>query len=88
MGLAERTQAASPCPPEAGTVGSGVGGAGPAVDHVRCVSLEAVLATLHAGTRKLRLNYELAGPADAPVVFVAGGISAHRHVAALSLIII
>ncbi len=44
--------------------------------------IDAVLATRHAGTRKLRLTYELVGPADAPVVFIAGGISAHRHVAA------
>lgn len=48
-------------------------------------SLDAVLASRHAGTRKLRLDYELVGPADAPVVFVAGGISAHRHVAANAL---
>jgi len=36
----------------------------------------------HAGERAVRLGYELAGDEDAPVVFVAGGISAHRHVAA------
>ena len=36
----------------------------------------------HAGTRELRLRYEVQGPADAPAVFVAGGISAHRHVSA------
>ena len=39
------------------------------------------LAMRHAGTRSVRLRYELQGPADAPVVFVAGGISAHRHLA-------
>ncbi|HWS76890.1 MAG TPA: homoserine O-succinyltransferase [Thermomonas sp.] len=50
--------------------------------NVRIGSIDAVLATRHAGTRKLRLAYELVGPAGAPVVFVAGGISAHRHVAA------
>ncbi len=44
--------------------------------------IDAVLATRHAGTRKVRLSYELVGVADAPVVFIAGGISAHRHVAA------
>ncbi|MFT4198070.1 MAG: homoserine O-succinyltransferase [Pseudoxanthomonas sp.] len=42
----------------------------------------AVLALRHAGARTLTLRYELQGPAAAPVVFVAGGISAHRHVAA------
>lgn len=41
-----------------------------------------VLALRHAGTRSVTLRYEVQGPADAPVVFVAGGISAHRHVAA------
>jgi len=35
----------------------------------------------HAGEQAVRLRYELIGPHDAPVVFVAGGISAHRHVA-------
>ncbi|KHL54235.1 homoserine O-succinyltransferase MetX [Xanthomonas cannabis] len=36
----------------------------------------------HAGMREVRLRYELVGAATAPVVFVAGGISAHRHLAA------
>jgi homoserine O-acetyltransferase len=56
--------------------------AGPDPGNVRIGSIDAVLATRHAGTRKLRMAYELVGPAGAPVVFVAGGISAHRHVAA------
>ena len=43
---------------------------------------DAVLATRHAGTRKVRLSWQLVGAAEAPVVFLAGGISAHRHVAA------
>ncbi len=41
-----------------------------------------VLALRHAGARSVTLRYEVQGPADAPVVLVAGGISAHRHVAA------
>lgn len=41
-----------------------------------------VLALRHAGTRTVTLRYEAQGQADAPVLFVAGGISAHRHVAA------
>jgi|GEM_PF-55222 len=49
---------------------------------VRRGSVDVVLATRHAGARKLRLRYELVGADDAPVVFVAGGISANRHVAA------
>ena len=40
------------------------------------------LAMRHAGTRAVTLRYELQGPVGAPVVFVAGGISAHRHLAA------
>lgn len=51
----------------------------------QCGSVDAVLATRYAGVRKLRLKYELLGPSDAPVVLVAGGISAHRHVAANAL---
>ncbi|MCD7100053.1 homoserine O-succinyltransferase [Stenotrophomonas sp. MMGLT7] len=43
---------------------------------------EVSLPMRHAGVQRLRLRYELAGAAGAPVVFVAGGISAHRHVAA------
>ncbi|WP_374607060.1 homoserine O-succinyltransferase [Thermomonas sp.] len=57
----------------------------PGVPDARRGGIDAVLATRHAGTRKLRIAYELAGPAGAPVVFVAGGISAHRHVAANAL---
>ncbi|WP_439655188.1 homoserine O-succinyltransferase MetX [Thermomonas alba] len=48
-------------------------------------SIDAVLAMRYAGTRRLRLQYELAGPEDAPVALLAGGISAHRHVAANAL---
>jgi len=36
----------------------------------------------HAGARQITLRYELLGEAGLPVVFVAGGISAHRHVVA------
>lgn len=44
--------------------------------------LALLLPMRHAGTRSLRLRYELVGAVDAPVVVLAGGISAHRHVAA------
>jgi homoserine O-acetyltransferase len=37
------------------------------------------LALRHAGTRTVTLAYEVLGDAALPVVFVAGGISAHRH---------
>lgn len=40
------------------------------------------LAMRHAGARDVAVRYELLGEAGLPVVFVAGGISAHRHVAA------
>ena len=83
MSLAERAHAPVPhlpqvavgmrSPAEAGTGGATAG------------VIDAVLATRHAGARKLRLTYELVGPVDAPVVVVAGGISAHRHVAANAL---
>lgn len=45
--------------------------------HVR-----TTLALRHAGVRNVEIAYELVGPADAPVVLAAGGISAHRHVVA------
>ena len=44
---------------------------------------EAFAATLglrHAGPRRVQIRYEWQGPEDAPLVVVAGGISAHRHV--------
>ncbi|KAF1711273.1 homoserine acetyltransferase [Pseudoxanthomonas kalamensis DSM 18571] len=57
--------------------------AGPArTSHASRGELPVVLAMRHAGTRTLTLRYEVQGPAAAPVVFVAGGISAHRHVSA------
>src|SRR5690606_39966003 len=43
-----------------------------------------VLPMRHAGVQAVVLRYEIHGPAGAPVVLVAGGISAHRHVAASS----
>ncbi|WP_289298167.1 hypothetical protein, partial [uncultured Reyranella sp.] len=44
--------------------------------------IAAVLSMRHGGARPVRLRYELVGRAGAPVVVLAGGISAHRHVAA------
>ena len=83
MSLAERIDLlCRPPPPQVGKTLRGGQTAGSDADHVRRGSIDAVLATRHAGTRKLRLDYELVGPAEAPVVFLAGGISAHRHVAA------
>ena len=36
----------------------------------------------HGGSREVRLSFEWQGPEDAPLLVVAGGISAHRHVGA------
>lgn len=44
--------------------------------------VHAQLTLAHAGVRDLHIGYELVGPAGAPVVLAAGGISAHRHVVA------
>lgn len=53
----------------------------PRADAVRgVVDLDLVLR--HAGPRRLRVGYELLGAPHAPVLLVAGGISADRHVAA------
>ncbi|RMH88637.1 homoserine O-succinyltransferase [Lysobacter pythonis] len=43
------------------------------------------LALRHAGERDVAIRWELSGPADAPLLIVAGGISAHRHVIANEL---
>ena len=85
MSLAERSVIASPSLPPGGDGLRASPGAVPGVPDARRGGIDAVLPTRHAGTRKLRIAYELAGPARAPVVFVAGGISAHRHVAANAL---
>ena len=45
-------------------------------------SLECTLALRHAGTRSVRLRFESVGEERLPVVLVAGGISADRHVVA------
>src|SRR5687768_1840675 len=50
-------------------------------DAVRGV-VEIDLALRHAGPLRVHARYELLGSDDAPVVLVAGGISADRHVAA------
>ncbi len=44
--------------------------------------VDLVLPMRHAGVRNVRIAFEIVGAAHAPVVLVAGGISAHRHVAA------
>jgi homoserine O-acetyltransferase len=44
--------------------------------------VDATLALRHAGRRAVRIAWESLGSAGGPVVLVAGGISADRHVAA------
>jgi homoserine O-acetyltransferase len=44
--------------------------------------LDLTLALRHAGVRSVVVRGEWVGPAEAPLVVVAGGISANRHVAA------
>lgn len=44
--------------------------------------LRIALPLRYAGTREVDVAYECVGPADAPVVLAAGGISAHKHVLA------
>jgi homoserine O-acetyltransferase len=44
--------------------------------------VDLVLPMRHAGVRGVRVAFEVVGASDAPMVLVAGGISAHRHVAA------
>lgn len=51
-------------------------------EHAGRDAFAVALALRHAGTRRLRLRYEWQGPEDAPLLLVAGGISAHRHVGA------
>lgn len=46
----------------------------------RRFAFELTLAMRHAGTRRVRVRGEWQGPAGAPVVVVAGGISAGRQV--------
>ena len=61
-------------PPEAG--------AAPVTHAAARGEFALLLPMRHAGRRPVRVAWESIGPADAPAVFVAGGISADRHLAA------
>jgi len=57
--------------------------------RVRAAAIDAERFTMtmrldlrHAGPRDVTIRAESLGPVDAPTILVAGGISAHRHVAA------
>jgi homoserine O-acetyltransferase/O-succinyltransferase len=64
----------------------------PSLSEIRCPftdtpsairgTVRATLPLRYASARTVGIAYELVGPADAPVVLIAGGISAHRHVVA------
>ena len=80
MGLVESRTGHSPAPHVPSCFAAPAEGraAAPALrGHV-----DLVLPMRHAGVRSVRVAFETIGAADAPVVLVAGGISAHRHVAA------
>lgn len=70
----------APLQPETPTAPVAAGGDAPP-SAVRG-EIAVALPMRHAGVRQAVLRYEIHGPAWAPAVFVAGGISAHRHVSA------
>ncbi|GIX34721.1 MAG: homoserine O-acetyltransferase [Lysobacteraceae bacterium] len=53
-----------------------------ALAPAECRGMATRLRFRHAGERKVGLRIEVVGPSKAPAVWVAGGISAHRHVVA------
>ncbi|HEY4556296.1 MAG TPA: homoserine O-succinyltransferase [Lysobacter sp.] len=55
---------------------------GPELPPVRRGEIDVDLDLRHAGAQRVRLRYEAVGDARLPTVLVAGGISAHRHLAA------
>jgi homoserine O-acetyltransferase len=76
MSLANRLEASAPThPPGYAPVGL--------TDAIHAQRGEVVVSLdlRHAGTRIVTLRYEAVGDAALPAVFVAGGISAHRHAA-------
>ena len=54
----------------------------PRFGRTRRGDLPVMLRLTHGGTASVRLGYEIVGREDAPVLIVAGGISAGRHVLA------
>ena len=54
----------------------------PQASTARRGEFELDLHLRHAGRRRLRVRYEDVGDVRAPAILVAGGISAHRHLAA------
>ncbi|HET6941944.1 MAG TPA: homoserine O-succinyltransferase [Sphingomicrobium sp.] len=54
-------------------------------DHGTRGEFRATLDLAHAGPAELEIRYEVAGPKDAPLLIVAGGISSGRHVIATAI---
>ncbi len=54
----------------------------PVLPDARRAEFDCTLALRHAGQRRLHLKVESSGPRNAPAIWVAGGISANRHLAA------
>jgi len=69
-------------PPEHPETCTGATTADAAAPTAQRGEIAVALPMRHAGVRTTALRYELQGPAGAPVVFLAGGISAHRHASA------
>jgi homoserine O-acetyltransferase len=88
MSLTDTLDADRTAPAEASCCRSDVGrakpDAGSAADLPRAIRRRcpAILELRHAGPREVEIAYECVGPEHAPVVIVAGGISANRHLAA------
>jgi homoserine O-acetyltransferase len=79
---AESTMSLADTPaPSRSTESFSCGSSGPP-PHCERGRIAADLSLRHAGERTVLVAYECVGPAGAPVVVVAGGISADRHVAA------
>jgi homoserine O-acetyltransferase/O-succinyltransferase len=77
-----------PLAPPAATAALTVTGSGNAAQPLPAAGLRSIAFELplrYAGRRRLTLECEWQGARDAPVVWVAGGISAHRHLASSAL---
>jgi homoserine O-acetyltransferase/O-succinyltransferase len=72
----------APCPPPAAVFDPAAECAPSTLRHARRGELAVTLVLRHADAQHVTLRYELLGGLGLPTVCVAGGISAHRHVAA------
>lgn len=77
MSLTDQSTRAEECSPAAAIL--------PALPPAQRFQRTVDLPMRHAGLRRVHLRIECVGPIDAPAVWVAGGISANRHVLANAL---